>query len=59
MRLKEGIDPFRYQYAYFFFDGGAMNANLSRYLRDLLAGMFGIPERETEAIAREFIGRLF
>lgn len=51
------MDPFRYQYAYYFFDDGCLRANLSRFLGDLLSGVFGFTAREAEPIAALFIER--
>ena len=51
------MDPFRYQYVYFFFDDGSMRANVSRFLGDLLCGVFGFIARDAEPIAALFIER--
>lgn len=52
-------DPFEYRYAYFFFRGPSERANVGRFLRDLLGGMYGMAGRDAEAVAALFIERSF
>jgi hypothetical protein len=51
------MDPFHYQYVYFFFDDGTMRAKVARFLGDLFCGLFGFTARDAEPIARAFIER--
>jgi hypothetical protein len=58
-RLKdEFIDPFRYKYAYFFFDDSTLKFKVLRFLSSLLSGKFCVPARESENIALLFIQKL-
>ncbi len=52
------LDPQAYQFAYFFPAGPDTEHNVSRFLKDILAGRFGIPQGEAENMGWIFSGRL-
>lgn len=52
------VDPYGYEYAYLFFEGPRLNANIGRFVAELFSGPFGVPLREAERIAESFSGRL-
>lgn len=55
---KITMDPFSYQYAYFFYDDDYLKVKMRRFLIDLLMGVYVVPEREAEQIVNIFIQRL-
>ncbi len=55
---KITMDPFLYQYAYFFYDDMYLIPKMQRFLIDLLLGMYVVPERDAEQIVGLFIQRL-
>ncbi len=52
------LDPQSYQFAYFFPDQPRMGLNLSRFLKDVFSGRFGVPPADAENLGRGFSERL-
>lgn len=57
-RLRGRIaDPYDYVYAYWFYDVPCAASNLSRFVGDVLCGIFCVPLRDAEKLAETFSGR--
>jgi hypothetical protein len=51
-------DPYEFVYPYWFYDVPSAASNLSRFVGDLLCGIFRVPLRDAERLAEAFSGRL-
>jgi len=54
----EFLDPYAYEYAYYFFEGGRMAANIAAFVVDVLSGSHAVPFREAERIGGLFSERM-